>query len=145
MLKLFKEGSIFLHIFNLAMVPISLVYPSDSTIGIISFFSAFLKLFLIRTNLKILELLYINSRKKFYMWNLAKIIIFNIIFGHFISTCLLGIAKIESENNWIMIKLYNNGLLSDSQPWYEIYFWSYYWACTIMITVGFGDITPVNY
>jgi hypothetical protein len=93
-LKLFREGSIFIHIFNLCMVPISLVYPNDSTIGIISFFSAFLKLFLIRSNLKILELLYINSRRKFYMWNLAKIIIFNIIFGHFISTCLLGISKI---------------------------------------------------
>lgn len=79
------------------------------------------------------------------MWNLAKIIIFNIIFGHFISTALLGISKIRNDNNWVLIKLYNNGLLSDSQPWYEIYFWSYYWACTIMITVGFGDISPVNY
>ena len=47
-LKLFKDGIIFLDIFNFVMVPISLVHLSDSTVGIISFFSAFLKLFFIR-------------------------------------------------------------------------------------------------
>ena len=26
-----------------------------------------------------------------------------------------------------------------------MYIWSYYWACTIMMTVGFGDISPVDY
>lgn len=46
--KLLTEGSFFLLIFNLIMVPITLAYPNDVTIGIISFFSAFFKLFYIR-------------------------------------------------------------------------------------------------
>jgi hypothetical protein len=28
--------------------------------------------------------------------------------------------------------------------WSEKYIWGYYWATTIMLTVGFGDITPRN-
>ena len=115
--KLLTEGSFFLLIFNFIMVPITLAYPNDATVGIISFFSAMFKLFYIRENIKTIELLYINSRRKFYMWNLGKIIFFNIIFGHFISTCLLAISKADKENNWV-IDIYNYGLLSDSQPWH---------------------------
>lgn len=33
----------------------------------------------------------------------------------------------------------------DVAPWYEKYSWAYYWANTIMLTVGFGDFTATNY
>ena len=29
--------------------------------------------------------------------------------------------------------------------WYEQYSWAYYWGTTIMLTIGFGDISPVNF
>lgn len=29
--------------------------------------------------------------------------------------------------------------------WSEQYVWGYYWGTTVMLTVGFGDITPANY
>jgi len=29
--------------------------------------------------------------------------------------------------------------------WYEKYIWAYYWATTMMLTIGFGDIVPVTY
>ena len=32
-----------------------------------------------------------------------------------------------------------------SKIWYEQYIWAYYWGSTIMLTVGFGDISPANY
>lgn len=28
--------------------------------------------------------------------------------------------------------------------WSEKYIWAYYWATTIMLTVGFGDLTATN-
>jgi hypothetical protein len=30
-------------------------------------------------------------------------------------------------------------------PWFQQYIWGYYWGTTIMLTVGFGDISPGNY
>lgn len=143
--KEFKGGDILLHIFSLVMVFISLAYPKDETVGIIFFFSSFLKLALIKSNLKILELRFVDSIKKFYIWNLLRIIIFDIIFAHIISTALLAAARINPDANWVTVKLINNGFVDEEQTWYKVYIWSYYWACTIMMTVGFGDISPVDY
>lgn len=28
------------------------------------------------------------------------------------------------------------------KPEFDQYIWAYYWAVTIMLTVGFGDLTP---
>ncbi len=92
-----------------------------------------------------LEILFIDSIKKFYLWNLIRVIIFNIIFAHIIATALLAISRINPDENWIMIKLVYKGFVEEGLPWYQVYIWSYYWACTIMMTVGFGDITPVDY
>jgi len=68
-------------------------------------------MYLIRSNIRILELLFINSMRKYYLWNLAKVVIFNIFFGHAIATILIAIAKINPEFNWIDIKLIYNGLV----------------------------------
>ncbi len=29
-------------------------------------------------------------------------------------------------------------------PWTDKYIWGYYWGTTIMLTVGFGDISATN-
>ena len=113
--------------------------------GIVFFFSSFLELFVVNENLKILELLFINSIRKFYIWNLMRVVIFDIIFGHLIAVALLAISNINPDSNWVTVKLVNNNFIDSSLVWHKLYIWSYYWACTIMMTVGFGDISPVDY
>jgi cyclic nucleotide gated channel alpha 1 len=48
-------------------------------------------------------------------------------------------AEIEPENSWL------SKMHFDNLPWYEQYVWGYYWGTTVMLTVGFGDITPANF
>jgi hypothetical protein len=42
----------------------------------------------------------------------------------------------KHQNNWLKLKN-----LQESN-WIDQYVWGYYWATTIMLTIGFGDITP---
>jgi hypothetical protein len=85
-----------------------------------------------------LEVFFIQNFYKEQYWSLIKVFIFNFSFAHILAIYLLCMANIGDENwmNYKQIYL---------APWYEKYVWSYYWSTTIMLTVGFGDITPVNY
>jgi len=49
------------------------------------------------------------------------------------------ISGLDEQHSWL-IKL---GI--QNAEWYEQYVWAYYWGTTIMLTVGFGDISPGNY
>lgn len=48
-------------------------------------------------------------------------------------------ASINPNDNWMN---YKDIILA---PWPEKYAWAYYWATTIMLTVGFGDLAATNY
>lgn len=47
-------------------------------------------------------------------------------------------TKLTKQNNWLVTKNLTHA------HWSEIYIWAYYWATTVMLTVGFGDITPTT-
>ena len=91
------------------------------------------------TNLENIEGYFVNGFYKEQYWTLIKVFIVNFIYAHCLAVILVAMSELDRQTNWI-IKIGVNG-----QLWYEIYAWAYYWGATIMLTVGFGDVTPANY
>lgn len=139
------DGHLFLLTFALIMIIVSIIGYQSQTVGIVFFASSILKLFMIRPNIVQLEYVFINSAQRYYIWNLIRILVFNVIFANFVAAFLLSISFINPDDNWISAKLIANNLIETDAPWYKTYIWSYYWACTIMMTMGFGDITPIEF
>ena len=48
-------------------------------------------------------------------------------------------ATLNEETNW-----YDKISIGD-QIWLYKYIWGYYWGTTIMLTVGFGDVSAANH
>ena len=86
-----------------------------------------------------LENIFIDNFYKEQYWGLIKVFMLNFGFAHFLAVALVAMARIDPENNWITQKEWN------TSPWYEIYVWAYYWGTTIMLTVGFGDLSATNF
>lgn len=86
-----------------------------------------------------LEVYFIKNLYNEQYWSLVKILLFNFSFAHIISILLTAMAYLSPGDNWMTTK----GI--EQAPWHEQYSWSYYWANTIMLTVGFGDLVANNY
>ena len=97
------------------------------------------KLEYIWEKLQRLENLVIDNFYKEQYWGLIKVFLLNFCFAHFLAVILVAMSKIDPDHNWIVAKGWNYA------PWYEVYSWAYYWGTTIMLTVGFGDISASNY
>lgn len=64
---------------------------------------------------------------------------FNLAFAHTIAIALNLMVLSNQNQNWQITRGISHNW------WGERYVWSYYWATTIMLTVGFGDIVPSSY
>ena len=85
-----------------------------------------------------ITLLYADT---FYVKQYSRLIIlfcFNICFAHLIASILLAISFINGTNTGWLPGLPDNG-------WFQIYVWTFYWAATIMMTVGFGDYSATTW
>lgn len=106
---------------------------------VISFckFSIILKLGGTFSKIRNLQIIFIENCFKEQYLELIKVFLSNFFFAHFLAIILILMAQ-HSSHSW----LHHNHLYD--KPWSEQYIWSYYWATTIMLTVGFGDLTPIN-
>ncbi len=55
-------------------------------------------------NLTLFRTTFINSYKKDQYYKLLKLMIFNILFAHFVACILLAMAMIDSTQNWMIFK-----------------------------------------
>lgn len=69
-------AELLLYISAISMILITITNPLNDAIGILAFVVATVKLFKIPVNLRVLDVIYIDSQTKQAYWNLAKVIIF---------------------------------------------------------------------
>lgn len=98
-----------------------------------------LRIYQIPEKVRYLETKLLNTSYKEHYWGLGKIFLTNFIFAHFLSILLILMTFLDMKNNWL------SSVNAIGAPWYEQYSWAYYWGTTIMLTVGFGDISAANY
>ena len=89
--------------------------------------------------LQALETKILNTSYKENWWGLIKIFLSNFMFAHILAVILIMITWLNSSDNWL------SKVNAIDAVWYEQYSWAYYWGTTIMLTIGFGDISPVNF
>lgn len=86
-----------------------------------------------------LEVFFIHNFYYEQYWSLVKVFIFNFSLAHVLAIFLVAMAGVSEDDNWMNYKNIHSAF------WFEKYAWAYYWATTMMLTVGFGDLTATNY
>lgn len=77
---------------------------------------------------------------EFFLWLIKLITISHVV------ACILGFLAMAKEGNvtWLKALERSKNLEIDRSEPMQTYLFSLYWATTILLTIGFGDITPVT-
>lgn len=99
------------------MVILSFFEKHSLAFNVLFIISAVLKLYILTEDIDYLELILLSSSRRYYIWNLCKVLLFNIVFAHLIVIYLLSISYIDPTKSWIVLKLELAGYLNEERPW----------------------------
>lgn len=125
----------------LIVVLINIIYFNGNTseaLGIIFFVLCIIKIYYLTGSLFKVQILLVNTLKKERYWNLAKVLVFNLLYAHFLASIFLAMIRMNTDDNWFQTK-------PDMKPdpsWIEVYLWAYYLGSTTMIAAAMGDFVP---
>ena len=85
-----------------------------------------------------LELTFIKSFYNEQYWELFKLLLINFLLAYILTIFLLLMTQFDLNRNWLVEKN-----LAHLQ-WGEKFIWAYYWATTIVLSVGFGGVSPAT-
>lgn len=106
--------------------------------AILTYMVSLLRLSLVeRIDEMICHNLMMGNAKRQYL-ALVRLILANLFLAHLIGTIFLAMANFSPDDNWIL------KYSIEDYPWLTQYFYSIYWAVTIISTCGFGDIVVSN-
>jgi hypothetical protein len=135
-----RRNYIHKHLFiDLLMVTLSLLefYEVNSSMFRLV---AFVKLIDIRHILQKFEVIISVNRTGLILWQLLSIFLLNILVAHTISLIIIGMVDDAKQPNWMA----SASISRNQHDWFAAYTWALYWGTTIMLTIGFGDMTAKN-
>ena len=98
----------------------------------------FLKIIDVKSMHDKFEVLIRQNRTGLILWRLLSMFIVNILAAHLIALVVIAMVDEQVTPNWMS----QANLNKDDPCWTTPYVWAFYWGTTIMLTIGFGDITP---
>ena len=87
---------------------------------------------------KNLEFVFIKNFYNEQYWELFKLLLINFLLAYILTIVLLLMVQFDPRRNWLVEKN-----LVDLR-WGEKFIWAYYWATTIVLSVGFGGVSPAT-